>query len=113
MSVENTLVHFLFYELVSFRKGTSVRRGTGELRSVIIVVSRPRNVLTVSACASRNTITEFAHFPFCSIFLQPRLHFVKGKVSNEVFLQHLVPYLLDVLWDWLYTTQVNTAFRAP
>ena len=36
--VENTLVQLLCYELRSIRKGTSERRGTGELCTIIIVV---------------------------------------------------------------------------
>ena len=38
---ENTLVQLLCYELRSIRKGTSERRGTGELCGITIVVSRP------------------------------------------------------------------------
>ena len=43
LCVEKTPVQFLCYELRSIRKGTSERRGTGELCSIIIVVSRPKN----------------------------------------------------------------------
>jgi len=53
LCVEKTPVQFLCYELRSIRKGTSERRGTGELCSIIIVVSRPKNVFIVRACACR------------------------------------------------------------
>ena len=49
------LVHgLLCYELRSIRKGTSERRGIGELCSIIVVVCRPKNVLIVSAFACKN-----------------------------------------------------------
>ena len=41
LCVENTPVQFLCYDLRSIRKGTSERRGTGKLCSIISVVSRP------------------------------------------------------------------------
>ena len=47
-------VQFLCYELRRIRKGTSERRGTGELCSIIFVVSRPKDVFLVSAFAWRN-----------------------------------------------------------
>ena len=52
--VENTLVQLLCYELRSIRKGESERRGTGELCSITIVVSRPKNVFIGSGCGCRN-----------------------------------------------------------
>ena len=55
LCVENTPVQFLCYELRSIRKGTSEPSGTGELCSMLGVVSRPSNVFVVSACACRNT----------------------------------------------------------
>ena len=42
------------YELRIIRKGTSERRGTGELCSIIIVDSRPKDVFIVSALGWRN-----------------------------------------------------------
>ena len=41
LCVENTPLQLLYYELRSIRKGTSERRGTGELCRIMIVLSRP------------------------------------------------------------------------
>ena len=54
LCVENTPIQFLCYDLRSIRKGTTERRGTGELCSIIIVVSRLKNICMVSGCACRN-----------------------------------------------------------
>ena len=79
----NTPVKFLCSELRSIRKGTSERRGTGELCKVMIVASRPQNVFIVSSFACRNATSYLSFLPFSFIFLLER---VVEKVGNVVFL---------------------------